>query len=54
MQTMKDKFVADFKASLETLFLWHSRFHTLNEVTQTVLAALFVNGISPEIRLNKR
>lgn len=45
----KDESVADFKAHLEALFLQHSGFHTINEVTQPALAALSVNGLSPEM-----
>lgn len=48
MQT-EDESVADFKACLEALFSQHSEFHSINEVTQPALAALFVNRFSPEI-----
>lgn len=36
-------------ACLEALFPQHSEFHSINEVTQPALAALFVNRFSPEI-----
>lgn len=45
----KDESVADCKALLEALFLWHSGVHTINKVTQSAPAALFVNGLSSEI-----
>lgn len=41
--------MADFKVDLEALFLWHSGFHAINDVTQPTLAALFINGLSSEI-----
>ena len=54
MQT-KNESVADFKTQLEALFLRHSGFHTINDVTQPALVAQLVNGLSPEIsRLIKR
>ena len=51
IQTCKQKkceSVADFKVGLEALFLWHSGLHAIN-VTQPTLAALFINGLAPEI-----
>ena len=45
----KDESVGDFKACLEALFLWHSGFHTISDVFQPALAALFENGLSSEI-----
>lgn len=51
IQTRKqEKDESDFKVHLEALSLWHSGFHTIEEVPQPALAALSVNGLYPEIR----
>lgn len=48
-QKPQDESVADFKSCLEALLLQHLGFCTINKVTQSALAALFVNRLSPEI-----
>ena len=35
--------------NLEALLLWFSVLHTINEIIQPALAALFVNVLSPEM-----
>lgn len=55
MQTKERSICGRLKAHLEALFLRNSGVYTINEVTQPALAALFVNGLSPEIsKLGKR
>ena len=45
----KDESVADFKARLEVLLLWHSGCYTINKATQPALVPLFLIGLSSEI-----
>lgn len=47
-QKKKDS-VAEFKALWNPFFYGRWGFHIINKVTQSTLAALFVNGLSPKI-----